>query len=207
MFQVFQLTALVIRGPAVRGEKFFIDLDRVAIKEEDVRGVPFSSQDFFRSPHFTHKSFLSESALTMLFDSVAIADSITSSSVCAPWSVLGTTCAGHVVSDLCARWDRVVLRRRTAKDTSERWYDGGTSRSQTASRPGVRIPDVVDKERVEYVPVASPALGAPGPSKKFSSPSERKRRICSSPVRFPRKVEISSPPAMSQKRSLAEDPS
>ena len=50
----------------------------------------------------------------MLSESVAIADSMKSTSVYAPWSLVGTACAGQVVSGLCACWDRVVLRRRTA---------------------------------------------------------------------------------------------
>ena len=88
----------------------------------------------------------------------------------------------QVITDLCARWDRVVLRRRTAKDTSERWYHGGTPRSET-SRPGVRISDVVEEGRVEYVPVAAAALGPPGRSKIRSSSSKRKRKISRSPVK------------------------
>ena len=39
MLQVFQLTTLVIRGVPTSGEKFTISLDRVAISEEEVRGV------------------------------------------------------------------------------------------------------------------------------------------------------------------------
>ena len=58
-----------------------------------------------------------------------------------------------------------MLRRRIAKDTSEQKYHGGTPRSETESRPGVLISDVVEEGRVEYAPVASPALGLPGPSK------------------------------------------
>ena len=53
MFQVFQLTTLVICGPATHGEKFTISLDCVVIKEEEVRGVLLCVQDFVRSPHFT----------------------------------------------------------------------------------------------------------------------------------------------------------
>ena len=75
-----------------------------------------------------------------------------------------------------------MLRRRTAKDTIERWYHGGTPRSETSSRPGVRISDVVEEGRVEYAPVAAPALAPPGPSKIRSSPSKRKRKISRSPV-------------------------
>ena len=57
----------------------------------------------------------------MLSESVAIADSITSSPVSAPWSVVESTCASQVITDLCACWDWAVLRRRKTKDTSERW--------------------------------------------------------------------------------------
>ena len=81
LFQIFQLTTLVIRGPATHVEKFIICLDGVAINEEEMRGVLICVQDFVRSPHFTQRSFFSESGLTMLFESVAIADSITSSRV------------------------------------------------------------------------------------------------------------------------------
>ena len=56
----------------------------------------------------------------MLSETVAIADSITSTPVNAPWSVVESACASQVITDLCACWDRVVLRRRTAKDTGER---------------------------------------------------------------------------------------
>ena len=207
MFQVFQLTTLVTRGPATHGEKFTISLDRVAINEEEVRGVLLCVQDFVRSQHFTQRSFLSESGLTMLSASVAIADSITSSPVYAPWSVVESACASQVMTDLCARWDWVVLRRRTAKDKSERCNHVGTFRSETSSRPGVRISDVVWEGRVEYVPVALPAPGPPGPSKTRSSSSKRKRKISRSPVKLPRRFEVSSPPVSPLRRSLVEDPS
>ena len=120
MFQVFQLTTLVIRESAMQGEEFTISLDRVAIKKEEVRGVLFCVQDFVRSPHFTQRKFFSETGLTMLSESVALADSITSSPVYAPWSVVESTSASHVITDLCSCWNWVVLRRRTTKDTSER---------------------------------------------------------------------------------------
>ena len=137
-FQVLQLTALMMRSPATCGERFLISTDRVAITENEVRDVLLCLQDFVRSSHFTQRSFFSDSGLTMLSESVAITDSITSSSVYAPWSFLGKACASEVVSDLCVCCDRVVLRRRTAKDTSERWNQGGTPRNDTTSRPGVQ---------------------------------------------------------------------
>ena len=158
MFQVFQLTTLVIRGSSTLCEDFTISLDRVAIKKEEVRGVLLCVQDFVRSPHFTQRNFFSETGLAMLSESVAIADSITSSPVYAPWSVVASASASQVIADMCSCWDRVVLRRRSAKDTSERWHHSGTPRAETSSRPRVRISDVVEEGRVEYVPVGPPVL-------------------------------------------------
>ena len=207
MFQVFQLTTLVIRGSPTQGEEFTISLDRVAIKREEVRGVLFCVQDFVWSPHFTQRNFFSETGLTMLSESAAIADSNMSSPVYAPWSVVESASANQVITDLCACWDRLVLRRRTAKDTNEGWYHGGTPRKETVSRPGVRISDVVEEGRVEYVPVASPTLGPPAPSKIRSSYNKRKRKVTRSPVKLPRRIEVSSPPASPPRHSLVEDPS
>ena len=198
---------LVIRGSPAQGEEFTISLDRVAIKMEEVRGVLLCVQDFVRSPYFTQKNFFSETGLTMLSESAAIADSITSSPVYAPWSVVESVSASQLIADLCACWDWMALRRRTTKDTSERWHHGGTPRSETASRPGVRISDVVEEGRVDYVPVAALDLGPPGPSKNRSSSSKRKRKFTRSPVKLPRRSEISSPPASPPKRSIVEDPS
>ena len=141
---------------------------------------------------------------------VAIANSIMSSPINALWSLVGTACAGQVMS---CEWSACVLRSGylasfcSAKDTSERWYHGGIPRSETASRPGVRISDFVEEGRVEYVPVALPVLGPPGPSKIRSFFSKQKRKISRSPVELPQKIEISSPPASSQKQSLLYDPS
>ena len=44
IFQVFQLTLLVIRGPKIFGENFIISLGRVAIKQEE-RGVLLCVQE------------------------------------------------------------------------------------------------------------------------------------------------------------------
>ena len=75
LFKIFQFTTLEIRGPATRGKKIMIDLDCVAINKEEVCGVLLCVQEFVRSPHFTKRNFYSESGLTMLSESVAIADS------------------------------------------------------------------------------------------------------------------------------------
>ena len=58
-----------------------------------------------------------------------------------------------------------------------------------------------------YVPVAPTALGPPGPSRIHSSSSKLKRKVTRSPVKLPRRFEVSSPPASPPRRSLVEDPS
>ena len=120
-------------------------------------------------------------------------------------SVVESACSSQVITDLCACWDRVVLRRRTAKDTSERWYHGGTARIETTRGPEARLWDVVEEGCVEYVPVAAPAFGSPGPNKIRSSPSKRKRKLSRSPVKLPKRFEVSSPSASPQGRSFVED--
>ena len=60
---------------------------------------------------------------------------------------------------------------------------------------------------VEYVPVGPPVFGSPGPRKISSPSSKRKRKITRSPVRLPRRFEVSSPPASHPRPSLVEDPS
>ena len=75
----------------------------------------------------------------MLSKSVAVADSINSSAVYAPWTYVETVSAGQILADLGACWDQVCLRRRTAKETSERWYHYGSPRSKTSLKTEVRI--------------------------------------------------------------------
>ena len=122
IIQVFQLTTLVLRGPATRGERFAISLDRVAIPDRDVL---VCAQIFARILHFIKR--------------ITFADSITLGSVHAPWSNVKTTCAGQVVSDLRPCWYRAILRWSTANDTSEGWYHGGNPRSEISSGPRARI--------------------------------------------------------------------
>ena len=141
----------------------------------------------------------------MVSESVAIANSITPKPVYASWVIVETACAGQLVTKLCGFWDRVVLRRRTTKDTSERWFRGGNPRSETTLRPGVRNSVAVEERSVEDVPVASPAFGPPGPSKIRSSSSQRRRKISPGPMKLRRKIEISSPPTSPQKLTLVED--
>ena len=128
LFNILQLTALAIRGSITPGERFTITLDRVAIREEVVRGVLLCVQDFVRDPVFTQRNFFSETRVTMLSEAAAFFDSITSSSVYAPWSEVESESSGQVIGDSKTCFEKALDRRRVGKDTSEHWYALGAVR-------------------------------------------------------------------------------
>ena len=71
----------------------------------------------------------------------------------------------------------------------------------------MRVSDVVEEGRVEYVPVAPPALVPLGLSMIRFSPAGGRERFLEAPVKLLGKFKISSPTATSQKRFLVENPS
>ena len=207
LFQVFQLTALIVRGPMTCGGRFSINLDRVMICKDEVQSAILCVQDFVRSPHFTQRSFFSDSGIAMLTESAAISDRITHSAVFEPWSHVETTSRSHVVVDVSGCVSEALDRRRMLKGSQEQWYAVGGIRPSSegsTSRSGVRISNVVEEGRAEYVPVRAPPTCVPGPGNlRVSSGKFRKTSISRSPVK--RRFEISSPtPALHQHR-LVED--
>ena len=172
-----------------------------------VQSAIFCVQDFVRSPQFTQRSFFSDSGITMLTESAAISDRITHSAVCEPWSHVETTSRSQVVADVCGCVSEALDRRRMLKDSQEQWYAVGgirPSSEDSTLRSCVRISNVVEEGRVEYVPVRAPSASVPGPSNlRVSSGKSRKRSISRSPVK--RRLEIASPPPASQQHRLVED--
>ena len=207
LFQVFQLTALIVRGPVTCGGRFVINLDWVMICEDEVHSTIFCVQDFIRSPHFTQRSFFSDLGIAMLTESAAISDRITHSAVFEPWSYVETTSRFQVVADVCGCVSEAPNRRRMLKDSQEQWYAVGgirPSSEDSTSRSGVRISNVVEEGRVEYVPVRAPSASVQGPSNlRVSSGKSRKRSISRSPVK--RRFEIASTPPASQQHRLFEN--
>ena len=201
-FQVFQLTALALRGPLPSGEKFTVCLDRVAIPENTVRGVLLCVQDFVRDPAFTQRSFFSEAGVEVLSEAAAISDSITSSSVYVPWSSVESESSARICADLKTCFEKAVERRRVVKDTSAVRPSSGESPSQY----GVRISTVVEEGQVDYVPVAAPSHKLASHSRRPSSPGKGKRKVSHSPVQIRRQFEVSSPPVSSRKRTATDDP-
>ena len=161
VFQVFQQTALIVRGPVTCGGRFVNNLDRLMICEDEVHSAILCVQDFVRSPHFTQRIFFSDSGIAMLAESAAISDRITHSTVFEPWSHVETTSRSQVVVDVCRCVNEALDRRRLVKDSQEQWYAVGGIRPSSEgsiSRSGVSISNVVEDGRVEYVPVRVPSF-------------------------------------------------
>ena len=208
-FQVFQLTTLALRGPLPSGEKFTVNLDRVAVREDIVRGVLLCVQDFVRDPVFTQRSLFSETGVEMLSETAAISDSITSSSPYVPWSAVETESSARLTSDLKTCFEKAVERRRMVKDTSEQWYRSGAVRpssGESSSQYGVRISTVVEEGQVDYVPVAAPSRKVASHSRHLTSPGKGKKKVSHSPVKVPRQFEVSSPSLSPRKRTVIDDP-
>ena len=191
------------------GERFIINLDGVMIDKDEVRSAILCVQDFVRGRHFTQRSFFSDSGISMLTESAALSEKITHSAVFEPWSQVETTSCPQVVADICGCVGEVLDRRRALKDSQEQWYAVGgirPSSEDSTSRSGVRISNVVEEGRLEYVPVSAPSASVLGPSNlRVSSGKARKRSISRSPVK--RRFEIASPPPASQQHRLVEDTS
>ena len=208
-FQVFQITALALRGPVPSGERFTVCLDRVAIPENIVRGVLLCVQDFIRDPVFTQHSFFSETGVEMLSEAAAISNSITSSSVYVPWSAVESESSARIISDLKTCFEKVLERRRMVKDTSEQWYRLGAVRpssGESSLQHGVRISTVVEEGQVDYVPVAAPSHKVASHSRRLRSPGKGKKKVSHSPVQVRHQFEVSSPPVSSRKRTVTDDP-
>ena len=154
------------------------------IREDEVRGALPCVQDFVRSPHFTQRNFFPDSGVTMLAESAAICDSITNSTAFEPWSHLETA---QVVAEASVCVNQAVDRQRAVRDSQEQWYAVGgirPSSEDSASRSGVRIPNIVEEGRVEYVPVRAPSISFPGPRNlRVSSRKPKKRKNSRSPVK------------------------
>ena len=174
------------------------------ICEDEVQSAILCVHDFVRSPHFKQRNFFSDSGIAMFAESAAISDRITHSAVFEPWGHVETTSRSQVVADVCGCLNEALDQRRLVKDSKEQWYAVGgirPSSEDSTSRSGVRISNIVEEGRVQYVPVRVPFPISPGPSNLRGSSGKSKRRMISrSPVK--RRFEVASPPPASQQHRI-----
>ena len=88
-FQIFQLTALVVKGPSELHPVFTVSLDVVAVDHEQVKGAVACVQDFVPHPLFTQSNFFSETGIRMLNTAVTATDVVRSTAKFDPWGAMG----------------------------------------------------------------------------------------------------------------------
>ena len=179
-FYVFQLTTLFQRGPAKEIPRFEFSLDRVTISHCSIDSAVWCLQSFVRDLLFTHWGFFTDTGISMLLSAVNVAGGVCEDSVFDPWNVILPEGYGAIVNDLKEAYDVVVLHRKDAWDTYERWSGMASVESsvvvESASQQAFRIPNIVEVGEVEYMPQSVSTMQMPSTSGSTKSPGKGKRK-------------------------------
>ena len=116
----------------------------------------------------------------MLLGTVNIAGSVCEASVYDPWKIILHEGYAAVVVDLKRDYDVVVIRRKDARDTSERWFGVASVEwsfvGESSIQQGVRISNIVEVGEVEYLPQSVSIPHIPSSSSHVTSPGKGKRK-------------------------------
>ena len=194
LLQVYQLTTLFLRDSVEELPAFTVKLNGIALSRRLLEKSIACVQDFVRSPGFTQRDFFSDNGINLLVSAVNAAGSMPDQSTCEPWaSVLPDSCVATLV-DLRKKYDVVVVRRKDTRDTSERWFGVRSVESSEVGEPscraGVRISNVVEVGRVEYLSGSVPVRDQPCGSTTVSprSPGKGKRKRRDTPTVGPKRI-------------------
>ena len=153
-FPIFQLTALVVKGPSEFHPVFTVSLNGVAIGHGKVKGAVVCVHDFVRHPLFRQANFLSQTGISMLNIAVTAADAFRHRSKFDPWGAIGVDVV-PLIADLKSCREKIAARRKAVKDTRERWFGAETVASSAVGEPApratVHTSDVVEVGDVQYV--------------------------------------------------------
>ena len=146
------MTALFQRGPAEEIPRFHLNLDRVTIDHRSIDSAICCVQSFVRDPLFTQRDFITDNGISMSLSAVNVAGGVCEESMYDPWAVMSPEGYAAAVSDLRRAHD-VMVRRKDARDTSERWFGVASVASSAvgdaSGPPAVRISNVVEVGQVE----------------------------------------------------------
>ena len=181
------MTALFQRGPAEEIPRFQLNLDRVTMDHRSIDSAICCVQSFVRDPLFTQRDFFTESGISMWLSAVNVAGSVCEDSVYDPWAVISAEVYAAVVSDLRRAYDVVVVRRKNARDTSERWFGVGSVASsavgESSGQQAVRISNVVEVGLVEYLPQSVFATQVPSTTFAVKIPGKGKQKKSETPAK------------------------
>ena len=181
------MTALFQRGPAVEIPRFHLNLDRVTIGHHSIDSAISFVQTFVRNPLFTQRDFFTDNGISMLLSAVNVAGSVCQDSVYDPWIVISPEWYTAVVADLKRAYDVVVVHRKDARDTSERWFGVASVASsvvgESSGQQAVRISNVLEVGQVEYLPQSVSSVPVPSKSFGIKSPGKGKLKKSETPAK------------------------
>ena len=150
------MTTLFQRGLVEETPRFDLNLDRVTISRRSIDSASCCVQSFVRDPLFTQLDFFTDKGILMLLSAVIIAGSVCEDFVYDPWNVILAEGYAVVVADFKRAYDVVVVHRKVARNTSERWFGVASVKSsvvgESSGQQGVRISNIVEVGEVEYLP-------------------------------------------------------
>ena len=181
------MTALFQRGPAEEIPRFQINLDRVTIDRRAIDSAVCCVKSFVRDPLFTQRDFFTDNGISMLLSAVNVAGSVCEDSVYDPWAVICPEVYAAVVSDLLKAYDVVVVRRKEARDTPERWFGVASVASsavgESSGQQALSVSNVVEVGQVEYLPQSVSAIQVPSTSFAIKSPGKGKKKKSETPAK------------------------
>ena len=196
LLQVYQLTTLFLRDSVEDFPAFTVKLTGIGLSRRLVEKSIACIQDFVRSPRFTQRDFFSDNGVNLLVSAVNAAGSMRDQSTCEPWANVLPDGYEATLVDLRKAYDVVVVRRKEARDTSERWFGVRSVESsevgESSGRAGVRISNVVEVGQVEYLSGSVLARDQPYSSTTVSPRSpgkgKRKRSVTPAPAVGPKRL-------------------
>ena len=141
----------------------------------------------------------------MLLNAINVAGIVCEDSVYHPWNVILPGGYDANAADLKGAYDVVVVRRKDARDTSERWFGVASVESsfvgQSSGQQGLRISNIIEVGEVEFLPQAVSTPQTPSASSSVRSPAEGKwkRSETSATVTIKRRFEFDDESVVSPK--------
>ena len=181
------MTTVFFRDSVEEWPAFTVSVNGIALSRRLVKSIA-CVQDFVRSPRFTQRDFFSDNGINLLVSAVNAAGSMRDQSTCEPWASVLPDGYEATLVDLKKAYDVVVVRRKEARDTSERWFGVHSAESSEVVEPscwaGVRISNVVEVGQVEYLSGSVPAQDQPCSSTTIytRSPGKGKRKRSATPA-------------------------
>ena len=190
------MTTLFQPGPVEAIHRFELSLDRVSITRRSIDSAICCVQSFVRDPLFTQRDFFTDNGISMLLGAVNIAGSVCEDSVYDPWNVILPEGYAAVVAGLKRAYDVVVVHRKDARDTFDRWFGVASVESsvvgESSGQQGVRISNIVEVGEVEYLPqsISIPHMPSTSSCVKALAKEKRKKSVTPAPVAIKRRFEF-----------------